>query len=97
MVPVPMTPLPTAAPPNQVGPAPADAGPSAEGLADGPIAHRLRPSRTVSPQGTTRSSTLYFILFLLYTLYLVTVAWDGRLAVHNLRKSVQKMDTKPAE
>ena len=42
---VPMSPLPTAEPPNQVGSAPADAGPRAEGLADGPIAHRLRPSR----------------------------------------------------
>ena len=39
MEPVPMSPLPTAAPSNQVGPAPAGAGPSAEGLADGPIAH----------------------------------------------------------
>ena len=48
MEPVPMSPLPTAAPPNQVGPVPG-AGPSAEGLADGAmgpsIAHRLRPSR----------------------------------------------------
>ena len=41
--PVPMAPLPTAAPSNQVGNTQL-AGPSAEGLANGPIAQRLRPS-----------------------------------------------------
>ena len=35
--------LPTAEPPDQVGAA-QGAGPAAEGVADGPIAHRLRPS-----------------------------------------------------
>ena len=55
MEPVPMPPLPTAEPPNQVGAA-QGAGPAAEGLADGPIAHRLRPSScNVSPRGTIRS------------------------------------------
>ena len=56
MEPVPMPPLPTAEPPNQVGPTPG-AGPSAEGLGEGPIAHRLCLSSRlpVSPQGTIRS------------------------------------------
>ena len=44
MEPVPMAPLPTDAPSNQAGPTPG-AGPAAEGLDNGPIAHRLRQSR----------------------------------------------------
>ena len=44
MEPVPMAPLPTAAPPNQMGPT-QSAGPAAERLDNGPIAHRLRQSR----------------------------------------------------
>ena len=44
MEPVPMSPLLTAALPNQAGPS-VGAGSAAEGLANGPIAHRLRPSR----------------------------------------------------
>ena len=43
MEPVPMAPLPIVAPPNQTGLS-EGAGPAAEGLADGPIAHRLHPS-----------------------------------------------------
>ena len=58
--PVPMAPLPTVAPYNQVVPTPG-AGPSVEGLADVAIAHRLRPVPLfvcASPQGTTRSEII---------------------------------------
>ena len=57
-----MAPLPTAAPRSHVGPAQGNAqgaGPSAEGLANGPIAHRLVAHR-VSPQGTTRSKKIVY-------------------------------------